>query len=188
MDIPTYIVISSLAVFIAIIILLKLSRAPELRWLGVLSFSASAIWICLTLCGEFLYHWTKNSMCSKYLGCGEGFFGYDAFQHLFAGIAIALAIVYLCRRFPKYSILRSRLWENILIIIALVALIAVVWEFAECAHDFFRVSALHEQLVSYRLHFQFNYLDQPTNLDTMGDLAFSLCGSIAALFFAKLKE
>ena len=189
MDIPTYIIIFAFAISIIIILLLKLLNISQIKSLKIKFLSFSVIWILVTSFGELIYHWAGNTaVCSKYLGCTPGFFGYDAFEHLFFGIALIFFIIWFCKRFPKYSILYSSWWKDVLVLIAIVALVSIMWEFMECAHDFFRVSFLHEQLVSYRLHFQFNYLDQPSNIDTMGDLAFSIFGSVVALLFTNLKN
>lgn len=180
MDIPTYIVLSAFGVSIAIVVILRLLHVSKSRLLGTLLVSISTIWALLTIGGEFVFTWAGNTACSKYLGCVSGFFGYDAFEHLFFGIAAALAILWLCARFPKYSILHEKRWKAFLTVVAIVALIAVLWEILECAHDYFRIDVLGEHLFNFRLHI--NTLDQPTNLDTMGDITFSLIGSIVGFF------
>jgi len=86
--------------------------------------------------------------------------------------------------FTEYSILSNKRWKNFLIILSTIALLAVGWELLECAHDVFRLSILHEHLLNLKLHI--NLLDQPNNLDTMGDLFFELFGSIITLSLVKL--
>ena len=69
--------------------------------------------------------------------------------------------------------------KSALAIVATVALIAVLWEIGECAHDAFRLDILHEPLRNAFTHI--DLLDQPTNLDTMGDLTFSIVGACIGL-------
>lgn len=113
----------------------------------------------------------SNDKCFAVLGCNVGFFGYDALLHFVSGIMDAVVIVWLARKFPSISLFHQRFWKNFLIVIALVALIAVSWEFGEYCHDQFRMNVLHENLTMP------NHLDQPSNADTMGDLTFSILGS-----------
>ncbi len=122
----------------------------------------------------------NNSTCFTLLGCNAGFFGYDAIEHFLCGAAVFLAILWLCKKFPEHSILpNERYWKIALTLVAYVALLAVLWEILECAHDYFNLSILHEHLFNYRLHI--NALDQPSNLDTMGDISFTLIGALVSL-------
>ena len=50
----------------------------------------------------------------------------------------------------------------------------------ECARDAIRLDVLHEHLLNFRLHI--NLLEQPSNLDTMGDLTSALVGAVMGLF------
>ena len=129
-----------------------------------------------------------NHSCLKYIGCSVGFFGYDAIEHFLFGVTATLSLVLLFEISPKYSILdlNSKYWKNILIIIISVMFISVLWEFLECAHDVFRSNLLNQILINRKLNI--NLLDQPNNLDTMGDLFFSLIGSIIPFFFIKIKN
>jgi len=126
----------------------------------------------------------SNPSCYKYLGCTEGFFGYDALEHLISGIALTLTLIWFFKTFPKYSILSNVRWKNILIILSLIALFSVMWELAECVHDVFRLAVLHQPLLNFKLHI--NLLDQPNNLDTMGDMFFEILGSVIVLLFVKI--
>ncbi len=180
MDAPTYAIIISFAIFAIIVIALKFIRPLRSRAFGISVICALLIWLYLSICGEVVYHWTNSGVCSPILGCGSGFFGYDAFQHLFSGILIAFTIIWLCIRFPKYSVLHSKRWKTALTVIAFAALVAVLWEIAECAHDMYRLDILHENILNIKFHI--NRLDQPTNLDTMGDLCFNIIGSIVGFF------
>jgi hypothetical protein len=180
MDAPTRAILFSFLIFAIVVIVVKFWRRFRSRAFGIALLWALLTWLYLSICGEIVYHWTNSGVCSPYLGCGSGFFGYDAFQHLFSGILIAFTIIWLCTRFPKYSVLHSKPWKTALTVIAIAALIAVLWEVAECAHDMYRIAILHEDLLNYKLHI--NLLDQPTNLDTMGDLCFNIAGSIIGFF------
>ncbi len=184
MGVPTYIIIASFLVSILVIVLLRVFRVSIKRSRAVLLIAISIIWAGVTFFGEIVYFAAGNATCSKYLGCVDGFFGYDAFEHFFFGVMGTLLIFFLCERFPKYSILHSSKWKNFLIIIATIALVSVLWEIAECAHDAIRLDILHEPLRNVRLNI--NLLDQPTNLDTMGDLTLSLVGSIVGFLLQTL--
>jgi len=157
------------------------SKNYKYSWIATVAVLASAIWFASILLGEILGNWGSNLVCYKYLGCTNGFFGYDAIEHFFFGLALVLVIIWFCKKFSLYSILNDKRWKTVFILIASAAFISLMWELFECAHDAFRISILHETLFNFRLHI--NSLDQPTNIDTMGDFAFSLLGSIIALFF-----
>ena len=71
-----------------------------------------------------------------------------------------------------------------MIVVALIVFVSVLWELLEFAHDTIRIDIFHQALVNWSLHI--NFLDQPTNADTMGDLTFGLFGSILTLLFIKI--
>lgn len=121
-----------------------------------------------------------NVTCFKYLGCNSGFFGYDAIQHLLFGSTLLFAIIWFCKKFPKYSIFEKERWKNIIILISLITLVALLWELLEFFHDSYNVTILHEHLLNYRLHI--NTLDQPSNQDTMRDMFFNVFGAIIGIF------
>ncbi len=154
---------------------------------AVLAIVSAAFFLVVCAFGEGLVaNLGENTMCYKYLGgCDAGFFGYDALEHLLFGISAVCVLVWLCKKYPRFSLLsQDKKWKNLFTLVAIVALASVAWEFVECAHDYFRLEVFREPLLSLRLHI--NNLDQPTNLDTMGDLAFSVGGSIFALLFVEL--
>jgi hypothetical protein len=155
-----------------------------------ITFMASiSMVIFLTACffGEGLGgSWGSKLACPPYLGCTSGFFGYDAIEHFLFGITLVYSLIWIFKKFPKFSLLYSDFWKNVIIFITITALISVLWELLECAHDAFRVDILHERLRDIRLHI--NLLDQPTNIDTMGDLAFSLLGSFFTSLFSKQEQ
>ena len=124
-----------------------------------------------------------NNSCTSLLGCSAGFFGFDAVEHFISGIAITSILLFIFKKYPQYSLLNDKRWKNILTILALVAFAGVLWEFIECAHDLFRSNVLNQVLINRKLHL--NLLDQPNNIDTMGDLFFSLLGSTISLFLLK---
>jgi hypothetical protein len=151
---------------------------------AVWAIIATSIFLLVCIFGEGMGgSFGSNPSCYKYLGCTTGFFGYDAIEHFLFGIAAVGILVWFFMKFPKYSLLHTERWKNILTVVALIILVSVIWEFIECAHDYFRIEVLHQLLINFRLHI--NSLDQPTNLDTMGDLFFSLFGSLTGLFFTK---
>ena len=145
--------------------------------LGASVIVSIIVWCSTNAAGQ-MFGLALNSACYKYLGCTSGFAGYDAVEHFSFGIALLFSIIWLCRKYPKYSILTDTRWKNVL------TLISILWEFGECAHDYFRLDILGEHLRDIKLHT--NYLDQPTNLDTMGDIFFSMLGFIISMFSVKL--
>jgi len=180
MTTPTYVIFSAIAAALAITLIGGMSRIPRARMLSVQLASVSAIWILISLGGEVFFGWAANGTCSIYLGCVDGFAGYDAFEHLLFGIAAAFAVLWLCERYPNLSILPSSRWKAALVIVAVVALLSVCWEILEYMHDAVSLDIFHEPLRNFRLHI--NNLDQPTNGDTVGDLTFALLGSIIGFF------
>ncbi len=185
MDIPTYIIIALFLVGISSIIFFRFVRPDHGRSLGIVLLTLWLMWFFMTLMGEFMYAWGGNATCSVYIGCVAGFFGYDALEHLCSGAAMALTFIWLSLRYPTYSIIQHNVWKTVLMIIATATFVAVLWEIGECAHDLVRLDVFHQPLYNIRLHV--NLLDQPTNLDTMGDLIFNHIGSIIALFLSTVK-
>ncbi|MBU6142183.1 hypothetical protein KGO95_03675 [Patescibacteria group bacterium] len=161
---------------------------PEKQHKGLLpsyaalwAFGTTAIWLIACIFGEGLGgSLGANDKCYPYLGCTSGFFGYDAIEHFLFGVAAVFVLIWLFR--SRFSLFSGVRWKDILILIALVALLSVFWELFECIHDLFRADILHQSLLDLRLHI--NQLDQPSNLDTMGDLSFALLGAFFASFFA----
>jgi len=142
------------------------------------------IYVLADLFGEFApaTGWGFNTQCLRFIGCTTGFFGFDAIEHLLSGFVIFLVLLLFFRKYPQWSPLTGVWWKDALILIAAVNLISFAWELVECAHDVFRVAILHERLYSVRLNI--DLLDQPTNLDTMGDMTFNVLGSAIAALFA----
>ncbi len=149
---------------------------------GVIAVCSTIIYTAVTMYGEF-FNGAPNSACFKYLGCDESFFGYDALEHFLFGFVAVWIIVWLCEKYPEYSILDAVTWKSVLSLMSLVALIAIGWEIGECFRDAFLLDILHTPLVNLRLHI--NFLSQPSNFDTMGDLSLSLLGSLLAQPFIK---
>jgi len=151
---------------------------------AIIAIVATTIYLIANIIGEGIGgSLAANPSCLKYFGCTAGFFGFDAVEHFLFGVAGTFVLIFIFQKFPKYSILSDKRWKNILIIIALIALISVLWELLEFAHDIIRIDILHQALVNWRLNI--NLLDQPSNFDTMGDLTFGLLGSVITLIFAK---
>lgn len=145
------------------------------------------IYVLADLLGEFLTStgWGFNTTCIKFIGCTEGFFGFDAIEHFLSGFVIMLCLLVFFRKYPKYSPLTGVVWKDLLILIMAVNMISFLWELVECAHDVFRLVILHERLYSVRLNI--DLLDQPSNLDTMGDMTFNLVGSVVSAAFVALR-
>ena len=152
-------------------------KSFRLVFLFALSFFLYTLFIIAPCIWPFLMN---NTTCYKYLGCNAGFFGYDAIQHLLFGPFLLFAIIWFCKKFPKYSILQKERWKNIVILIAIITFVALLWELCEFVHDSYNVTILHERLFNYRLHI--NSLDQPSNQDTMGDMFFNIFGAVIGIF------
>ncbi|HEU5114353.1 MAG TPA: hypothetical protein VFT82_01145 [Candidatus Paceibacterota bacterium] len=121
----------------------------------------------------------RNALCYPYLGCNIGFFGYDALLHFVSGMMEVAGLVWLGLRYRLYSF-QDRFWKNAVFLIALIALIAVSWEFVEFAYDHFRMDILHTNLTNP------NQMAQASNSDTMGDIFFSMLGSAITIFGTRL--
>lgn len=142
------------------------------------------VYILADILGEFLTStgWGFNASCIKFIGCTDGFFGFDAVEHFLSGFVILLVLLLFFRKYPKWSPLTGVWWKDAIILIMAVNMISFLWELLECAHDVFRLAVLHERLYSVRLNI--DLLDQPSNLDTMGDMTFNVLGSIVSTAFA----
>jgi hypothetical protein len=146
--------------------------------LGAVTSWLAVIWIAVTIYGEFM-NGAPNSACYPFLGCDSGFFGYDALEHFLFGVTAVWAIIWLWRRFPRISLGHARFWKSALTILSLVMLVAVLWEMGECFRDAYLLDIAHQSLVNFRLHI--NYLAQPSNFDTMGDLTFTMLGALISI-------
>jgi hypothetical protein len=186
MDVPTIIVTIVTLSTLLIVIFVRFFRLSHERILRTEFISLTVVWALMTYFGEFFYPWANNGACSKYLGCVGGFAGYDAFEHLFFGLALAIGLIWFFEYSPKYSLLHSNLFKTLIVIVALVTLVSVFWEIIECLHDALRLDILHESLRNFKLHI--DLLDQPNNLDTMGDLTFALLGSIIGFCVSDIKR
>ena len=151
---------------------------------GIFFIITWALYLAVDYIGEFR-GLAANNTCIAFFGCTNGFFGFDAFEHFLSGFAFAITIALIFRYFPKISLFSSELpkWKQAVILVTMVATIAVLWELGESIHDVFRLAVLHEPLYSVKFHI--DLLDQPSNLDTVGDMTFNILGSIAAVLFAR---
>jgi hypothetical protein len=125
-----------------------------------------------------------NGLCYRYLGCNNGFFGYDAVVHFSSGIMDAALILWLMHKFGRLDVFRhdekNVYIKNITILIGLLLIIGFGWEMIELMYDGFRVNILHMQLLVP------NRLAQPTDADTMGDIFFGVCGGVLGGFLSRL--
>lgn len=136
-----------------------------------LLYVSGALFAIAYFFGDFWIGLMYNGLCFRYLGCNVGFFGYDALVHFFSGIFEVLLVVWLCHKFPKFNILHEdSLWKNVLVLIAIVALLSAGWELFEYAADYVRMHILHQNMTNP------NILAQPSNSDTMGDFTLGLAG------------
>ena len=187
MDIPTIVItISFLLIIVAVItnfIFWKFKKSSLLS-LGSLTIFICVIYSIVTFLGEFYPGWATTQTCYRFLGCNVGFGGYDAVEHFLFGIVLSLFIIWLSRKYTHLGFKGEPVWRSILCIISFVALVSVCWEFYECAYDAFRQNILHEVLFNFRLHI--DLLDQPSNIDTMGDLFYDILGAVVGCFWYRL--
>ncbi len=154
---------------------------------AILAIISTTVFLVTCIFGEGLGgSLGSNPMCYKYLGCTEGFMGYDALEHFLFGLASVWTLIWLFQRFPQHSLFQEKSWKNVLIVIALIMMVSVFWEFLEWFIDIYRANFLHQTLIDWKLNI--NLLNQPSNTDTMGDLLAALIGSTIALFITKPKE
>ena len=128
------------------------------------------VFILMSL-GSKEFGWMRNETCLPYLGCNIGFFGYDALVHFVSGITIAVGLSWLARKHHEWSLFHGGFWKNVLVIMALAALIGVTWEMLEFIFDHVRMDLFHMNLVNP------NVMSQASDSDTMGDLSFGLLGA-----------
>jgi hypothetical protein len=177
LDTATLMVLLGFIILIVAAFLLKFGAVPARR-LAIFLVIATVVWLALTILGEFVTGWATNNICYQYLGCNDGFFGYDAVEHLLFGFALVFVFLWLGGVIPRVSLVAGNRMKTIVTLVAYVALVAVLWEMYECGWDQYRVVVLHETLFSFKLHI--DALAQSSNLDTMGDISFSLLGALIA--------
>jgi len=158
---------------------------PPCSRLSVLLWGAIIIFSIADLLGQVGPHLESNQLCFRLLGCNSGFLGYDALCHFLFGIVLGFGLLWLNIHSPKrFALLQAKEgWKNILILVACVALFCVIWELGEFSIDIFRSRILHIDL----LH-PMNVLLQPSDNDTMGDMAFCIFGSFISLLIARVIE
>ena len=124
-----------------------------------------------------------NTACVKFLGCGAGFFGYDALEHFLWGVLVVVFSIGICVKFPLLNLLHNdALWKNVLLLLAFLALVSVGWELLEYSHDHILTQfAFFNKLAFLKPQ----SLAQPSNVDTMGDLTFDLLGGALGILILK---
>jgi len=145
---------------------------------GMLAGLSALLFLCVDVPGQWGPDLQDNALCFRYLGCNAGFGGYDALCHFLFGIAFALGIYWFCRRWPRYSILHEQYWKGALVTLALVGLFAAVWECLEFTFDILAVIDLHHPLTHLQ---ELQFLAQPTNADTVGDMFYGMLGAICGI-------
>ncbi len=123
--------------------------------------------------------WTANQYCPNYISCVVGFFGFDAMQH-FLGGAISLFIIgFYSDMYPEYSLFHENRVKNFLILLSVSIFLAFMFEVGEMSHDAWRFGIRHISQSMSGAH----QLDQPMNLDTMGDMFFHSIASMIVIWF-----
>lgn len=139
--------------------------------LGVATLIIIAILFVGWLVGSNGPHLMSNDICFDFLGCNVGFGGLDALLHLVSGVGEVVALVWLSLRNARLSLFQEKFWKNMVIVISIASMIILLWEVGELGLDQFRATVLDKNLIAK------NELYQPNNLDTMGDVVFSLVGA-----------
>lgn len=119
-----------------------------------------------------LYGLMRDGTCFKYLGCNSGFFGYDGLLHFVFGIAFAGSIYWFLSTYPTFYTPQDVAWKNFLVFCAVVVLVGFIWETIEFGYDHVRMIVFHINLI------QPNQMAQPSNSDTMGDMALGFLGAL----------
>ncbi len=141
-------------------------------------FFSILFFIIITRIGDHA-GWTANNYCPNYFSCTIGFFGFDALQHFFGGIISLFIIGYYSELYPQYSLFHQNKVKNFVILLSVSIFLAFMFEGGEMVHDAFRFGIRHIA-ESVSGHHQ---LDQPTNLDTMGDMFFHAIASMIVIWF-----
>ncbi len=133
--------------------------------------------------GAYFGHWPtdfmNNFFCFDYIGCNAGFFGYDFLVHFLSGTATAIFVIWLGDEFPKFSVRFKNRLKTAIVLLALVALVGVCWEFIEFFYDQSKGFLVSNNIPTLNIH------AQPSNADTMGDLFADIAGgAIPAFAFA----
>lgn len=157
-------------------------RGHKTSWLdGFVAVSFTAYVLGEFVGGHILENLMSNQACYPYLGCNVDFGGYDAIVHFFIGVMKVAIILWLVKEYPKWNIFRGSFFENLVVFIALLALLGVVWEMMEFVYDAVGVHSFHLSQANP------NQLAQASNADTMGDMFFDLLGGTLAVLFWKLR-
>src|SRR3989344_309274 len=127
------------------------------------------------------YKFIQNSRCFTLFGCNEGFFGYDAFNHVVGGIVWTILVVWLISRYPRVNILHNNFWKSFFVLVSTIALVQVFWELYEYLLD-----VLDTHLTRRPLHP--DELAQPGAADTTGDLVFGFIGSVLGVLFVRVAD
>ncbi len=152
------------------------ASAPKRSSLDIVLLLSTLALAAVIIAGRI---WVNNNeVCLRFIGCGKGFFGYDAIEHFLGGMLISVLVIWLCNRFPKHTLLNGNPRANLLIILAVVVFVGVGWEMLEFLHDhMLREFAWFDRLLLLRQSMLF----QPSNTDTMGDLTIDLLGGILGI-------
>jgi hypothetical protein len=119
-------------------------------------------------------HFINNAECYRALGCNSGFFGFDAVAHTFGGILWTIAVIWIMQQRPKLRLFPAHLWKSMLVLLSLIALLHIAWEIYEFALDYIDFQILQNP-------YDIKHLAQPGVADTVGDMAFSLLGSMLGM-------
>lgn len=152
------------------------------NFLNIAIITVGLVLLISWIFGHYPPHFIANDRCFSLLGCNIGFFGYDAMIHVMSGGLEALIVIWIFLRFQKLHMFGSSFWKNFIIIIVTVCLLGIVWELLELASDQYRTKVLDINLTNP------NLLEQPSNIDTTGDMIFSLISASLTVFLFNLRN
>ena len=142
-------------------------------------FAAAALtFMGIDFVGQLGPDFENNVACYQYIGCNAGFGGYDAICHFVFGITVAVGAIWFSKRHPRRTLLSDSPAKSVFLILAYMALLAVVWEMCEFAYDYLTVIDLAHPLMNAD---EIQFFAQPTNADTIGDIFWSLFGTLLTL-------
>src|SRR3989344_4289674 len=153
-----------------------MNETPEKTYgaqLPLLVATFAAVFFVLVILGRFpSLELVKNNRCFTLLGCNEGVFGYDGFEHIVCGIGLSFAFLWIKNRYTLLCTATKRQTCIFFFLFAWIGLVGIVWEIIEFSYDMLR---LHVFAINNPFDFA-----QPTKSDTAGDMLLNFTGFLIA--------
>jgi hypothetical protein len=162
---------------------MRLINITKLSPLEILmSISGTIFVINIFLVATLVFELMPNSLCLNYLGCNGGFFGFDAYRHLYSGMVVGFIILWFFLIHRKSTFFPLSISKQILFMIIAASIFCILWEAGEYIQDRIRIAFFDPTAVVN------NRLSQPSVADTIGDSIFSLLGYLSALGIARFAD